>query len=180
MDVGKLINIVVYILSRLGETAKTKLMKIMFFADFEHTRKYNKPITWSIYSRLPQGPVPSYLLDIINNTDYADPKDVERFKKNVKIKRKKIGKNIATFLEAKEEPSMEEISDSEKEIINLIIKKYGKMISSQLIKETHKHAAWQQKTDDRRLKYSDTFKDEDNKEYFKVWEEEFEYICNHG
>jgi len=176
MDISKLFNIVNYILDALGEISKTKLMKLMFFIDFEHTKKYNRPITWSSYHRLPQGPVPSYLLDVINNTKFAAPEDVERFRNIVDIRNEKIGRNAATFLKAKKKPVMEEISESEKEVINSILEKYREMNAPQLIKEAHKHIAWKCKTDDKRVKYSDTFEDEGRKEYFKMWEEDFELI----
>ena len=37
---------------------KTKLMKLLFYADFSHFKKYSVSITGARYARLPYGPVP--------------------------------------------------------------------------------------------------------------------------
>ena len=46
---------------------KTKLMKLFYFADFLHVKKYGVPITYDTYIRLEHGPVPSKILNLVNS-----------------------------------------------------------------------------------------------------------------
>jgi len=180
MDIKRLLNIILYILDKIDEASKTKLIKLLFFADFEHAKRYNMPILWSKYFRLENGPAPSYLLDIINTSigksDYANEKDVQRFEEVIEIESRKVFDTSAAFLKPLREPDLDDISISEKEVLNYVIKKYGHLNAKQLSKATHDHEAWKNKTDDKRLKYSDAITDAKRKEYFKMWEEDFEAI----
>jgi len=180
MDIKRLLNIILYILNKIDEASKTKLMKLMFFADFEHAKRYNKPILWAKYFRLDRGPAPSYLLDIINTSigksDYANKKDVQRFEEVIKIELRKAFDTDAAFLKPLREPDSDDISKSEKEVLDYVIERYGHLNAKQLSKETHNHAAWKNKTDEKRLKYSDVIVNDRKKAYFKMWEEDFEAI----
>lgn len=40
------------------ELGKTKLMKLLYFADFDHFERYDEPITGARYRKLDHGPVP--------------------------------------------------------------------------------------------------------------------------
>lgn len=44
---------------------KTKLMKLFYFADFRHVKKYLTPITNDTYVNLEHGPVPSAIMNLI-------------------------------------------------------------------------------------------------------------------
>jgi len=57
MDIDKILNVTLYILQKKEEVSKTKLMKLLFLTDFAHLSKYNRPITWDEYHRLPKGPL---------------------------------------------------------------------------------------------------------------------------
>jgi len=56
-------ELVVYISDRCLDDptySKTKLLKILFYADFESYGRYNAPITGVPYRKLPHGPAPAY------------------------------------------------------------------------------------------------------------------------
>lgn len=53
----KLVNAILFF-CRHAEVPKTKLNKLLFYADFEHYRRYSVSITGLRYVRLPYGPVP--------------------------------------------------------------------------------------------------------------------------
>jgi uncharacterized phage-associated protein len=42
---------------------RTKLMKLLYFLDFEHVRAHGRPITGAVYRKLPHGPVAVEALD---------------------------------------------------------------------------------------------------------------------
>jgi len=45
---------------------KTKLMKLFYFVDFGHLKKYGAPITYDTYVHLEHGPVPSGIKNLID------------------------------------------------------------------------------------------------------------------
>lgn len=45
---------------------KKKLMKLFYFTDFAHVKKYASPITYDNYVNLEHGPIPSTILNLIN------------------------------------------------------------------------------------------------------------------
>lgn len=179
MDFDKTISVILYILNKLGPTSKTKLMKLLFFADFAHMQKFKRPITWSKYYRLIKGPVPSYVLDVINtiskNKELAiSENDKKKFMSAIKVTKEYWG--LATFLRAIKKPDMEELSISDREILDKIIVEHGHKNAIQLSNETHKHPAWQTDLKSRIIRYSNVFPDGKDKEFSQIWEKGLEEI----
>jgi len=48
---------------------KKKLMKLFYFTDFGHVKKYASPITYDTYIHLEHGPVPSTILNLISSVE---------------------------------------------------------------------------------------------------------------
>lgn len=46
---------------------KVKLMKLFYFLDFMHVKKYGAPVTYDRYINLEHGPVPSSIKNLIDN-----------------------------------------------------------------------------------------------------------------
>ncbi|OQX51969.1 MAG: hypothetical protein B5M53_09800 [Candidatus Cloacimonas sp. 4484_209] len=181
MDIDKILNVILYILQEKEEVSKTKLMKLLFLIDFAHLRKYNRPITWVEYHRLPKGPIPSYLLDIINtaighNAAPVINEDIKNFRNMVKITKRVIGQREGFFLSPLKQPDMDELSSSEIEVIDEILKRYGNKNARELIDITHRHPAWNKNTQDKVIKYSTALPKGKKKEFFKIWESELEGI----
>ena len=44
---------------------KKKLMKLFYFSDFAHVKKYGAPITYDNYVHLEHGPIPSTIMNLI-------------------------------------------------------------------------------------------------------------------
>ncbi len=72
---------------------KVKLMKLFYFLDFVHVKKYGTPVTHDNYINLEHGPVPSGIFNLINtaeddidNSMLADVIKVDK-KENLNIKR---------------------------------------------------------------------------------------------
>ena len=52
---------------------KTKLMKLFYFVDFGHLKKYGAPITYDTYIHLEHGPIPSTIKNLVDTaTDDID------------------------------------------------------------------------------------------------------------
>lgn len=63
-DERKFTEMVLYIAGRLRDDragGATKLNKVLYFADFAHTRRHGRPISGAVYQKLPQGPAPRRL-----------------------------------------------------------------------------------------------------------------------
>jgi hypothetical protein len=57
-DKDKFLNAVLYFCSGIGEF-KTKLNKLLFYADFQHFKEYTNSITGAQYAHVPFGPAPN-------------------------------------------------------------------------------------------------------------------------
>lgn len=63
-DERKFTEMVLYIAGKLRDDragGATKLNKVLYFADFAHTRRHGRPISGATYQKLPQGPAPRRL-----------------------------------------------------------------------------------------------------------------------
>src|SRR3989338_9040929 len=45
---------------------KVKLMKLLYFLDFMHVKKYGCPVTYDHYVKLEHAPIPSTILNLVN------------------------------------------------------------------------------------------------------------------
>ncbi|TCR75647.1 Panacea domain-containing protein [Rhizobium sp. BK376] len=59
-DKEKIIEALLYIVSRYGEVGRFHALKTLYFADREHLRRYGRPVTGDQYIAMENGPVPSY------------------------------------------------------------------------------------------------------------------------
>src|SRR5262245_21561989 len=59
LDREKFANTVLFLLKGCGGAGVLKLVKMLYFADFEHYRRHLRPITGAEYVALPNGPVPN-------------------------------------------------------------------------------------------------------------------------
>ena len=57
--------------------AKTKMMKLMFYADKYHLQAYMRPVFQDVYFKLPHGPVPTLTLNVINSVNEMENDDLQ-------------------------------------------------------------------------------------------------------
>lgn len=55
----KMLNLIHLLLSKQGVCDFKKILKLLYFIDFEHFYLYDKSITGEVYYNLPHGPVPT-------------------------------------------------------------------------------------------------------------------------
>lgn len=182
MNFDRALNTILYILQRLEETSKTKLLKLLFLIDIEHMAEYNRPITWDRYCRLSDGPIPSYILDVINtligkNAGPVSEDDLKVFSNAIEIDIKVIQGEEGAFLSPQRKVDLKEFSESETEVIDAILDKYGNKTAPELIKITHEHPVFK-KSFERDIDYSDAISSEKRKEFYKIWEGELRAIRN--
>lgn len=143
-DFDKFVSAMGVFAKKTKDFDKLKACKLLYYADKFHLLKYGRPILGDVYEHWDYGPVPTKSLGIMNEVICKDkiPSDTstakDLFEKYLKAK-KKLGKRDPIF-EVVKEPSLEYLSASEIEAIEMAIRKHGELTGGQLIDETHKDA----------------------------------------
>lgn len=139
---------------------KVKLMKLFYFLDFLHVKKYGAPVTYDRYVHLEHGPIPQSIMNLISlaadepdNSMIADVVFFERPSGTQMIKM--IGQRRFT------ETDRRYFSDTELEVLDLVCKRYGNKNTKQIEDESHKEAAWRETSTLEEISYSLAAKDKD-------------------
>lgn len=121
---------------------KTKLMKLFYFADFLHVKKYGSPITYDRYVHLEHGPIPAALKNLVDsagddvdNSLLADTISVEKTDNydmfRIKPLRKFSPEDHKYF------------TKNELEILNSVCQRFGEANTKAIEDASHKEAPWQ-------------------------------------
>ena len=122
---GKAIQATAYLVGKLGQVTKLKLVKLLYIADRDHFLQHGTPITGDKQYALPLGPVPSRTLDMLNG---QIPESEECYRR--------VHQDDYTFT-VKEEATVDLLSESELAVLDAVLKEHGNKSSSALVKETH-------------------------------------------
>jgi uncharacterized phage-associated protein len=152
MNIKKIITILDYFADRLGPITKLKIVKLLFFLDKFHFKSYGRFITKDDYIHLPYGPIPTRILDIINEPSFnLDKSDLAYLKKILSIDLTTKNRTIRSI----RRPDLDELSKSEIKAIDSIIEKYGPMTESALVDLTHKESAYSKTGSNEKLRVED-------------------------
>ena len=120
---------------------KTKLMKLLFFADKEHLLRYGIPIFDDKYFKLPHGPVPILTLNIIDSLNEIENFDlieyIDILKKHISITKENYNGYSFNNFEIKKPFDIEIFSKSELEVLELITNKYKDFTAIQISQLSH-------------------------------------------
>lgn len=121
---------------------KVKLMKLIYFLDFAHLKKYGSPVTYDTYINLEHGPIPSAIknlvdsaADDIDNSILADaisfdcPPNIDMYR--VLPKREFTDTDRKYF------------SESELEILKQVCLRFGDKNTKFIENASHKESPWQ-------------------------------------
>ena len=123
-----------YIASRKNGVTKKELCKLFFFSDQAHLLSYGRTITGDRYNALPQGPIPSQGLDMLNQNHTAPNSHLEIMRK--------FGKLNGLVFEPAREADRSVFSRSDLKILDDILDKFGNLSVQQLEDLSHKEQAW--------------------------------------
>jgi putative zinc finger/helix-turn-helix YgiT family protein len=134
LDLTKLFNAILYFCK--GGVFKTKLNKLLFYADFKHFKDYTVSVTGARYAHIPFGPAPEkyslYLATLLEN-GVIGVKEYE-FSEQV------IGEEFISV----EEPDLSLFSDSELKILSTV-KEYFKDFNAKRITDfSHDEKAYKE------------------------------------
>ncbi|MBR3515736.1 MAG: DUF4065 domain-containing protein [Lachnospiraceae bacterium] len=133
LSLDKVVDVIRYFASssKVANLYKVKLMKLMWYADSLAYKKRGKAITGLVYQALPMGAVPVEHNSIITLKNVpCEEVDVGEFNA---FRFKLNGKQKFLFLQ-----------DDEKEILDIVIKKFGKMTKSEIVSFMHEEQAYKE------------------------------------
>lgn len=133
-DVRKVNNLVLYFADKV-KPFKTKMNKLLFYADFFHFKKTGFSITGLRYQSIQKGPVPK-------NYDWVFDNSME--KKFIKIKLHDYGNYMGEqFLPTGEKIFEEELfTSSELKAVEAVVASFKKATVNEIVNTSHEEKAW--------------------------------------
>lgn len=129
-------NVVLFFAKKVrnGTLGKLKMMKLMYFLDFDFFEKYGKSVTGDSYLRFENGPVPQNAEKILKMM----------IDKEIKITKIKIanGYNDQQLIEANQDFDMNLFSKEELMMMEEIADKWEKFSGSEMKMASHGEAPW--------------------------------------
>jgi len=127
---------------------KLSVLKLLFFAERYHLRKYARTITEDTFFAMKLGPVASGAKDILDNVGTKEGQV-----SNAILER--ISTNIYKSKQTLVDNDYEELSETDKEALNFAFNTFSHLAPMELVEETHKYPEWS--------KFSSQFSDTSSK-----------------
>ena len=131
LSLDKVVEVIRYFASSIKVTSlyKVKLMKLMWYADALSYKRRGFAITGLVYQALPMGAVP------VGHNSIIDLKDVP-------CEEVDMGETNAYHFSLSEKQTFFKLSDEEKNILDEVIEKLGKMSKNEIISFMHREQAY--------------------------------------
>ncbi len=166
-DVDKFVGAVAYFSAqRVPCLTKLKAAKLLYFADKLHLQRYGRPITGDDYYALPYGPAPTVSKDTMDEAERSSSRlqdaDLKKFLRVLEV----IEGGRHPEFRVKANVSFEDLSESETEILDDVIKEYGRFSGETLINITHREKSWIEgrKRGNNRIDFREMFDGPDEKQ----------------
>lgn len=130
---NKTIEVVVWLANMRPGIDIYHVAKVLFYADKKHINKYGRPITGDTYIRMPYGPVPSGVRDIVTENSWLSPDQLAQIKNSLIIDKNDNHYKLA----AVRKPNMMYFSKSDIACLEDSLNKYGDMPFDELYQTTH-------------------------------------------
>jgi uncharacterized phage-associated protein len=163
-DEEKAVAAVAFLASRrIPELTKGKICKLVFLADKHHLVRFGRPITGDRICAMKDGPVPSAILDMLNNVLNSPGESAfPVLEKNVSVNRAYANPHF----EAREFTLGEFLSESDVEALSSVADGYGGKTFSELRRLTHDMPAYKKAWDGKpnssnTMAFEDFFEEDD-------------------
>ncbi len=151
IETSTIIEAIHYVLKKIKKADKIKLVKLIYLADKYHLIRYGRTITNDDYYAMEHGPVGTTVKEVLNFDEFNMSKKALKYASSLIEKVDK--NNFKAIPDAKNDFDM--LSDTDMEVLDFIVEKFGKMRQWQLRDYTHKYPDWYQ--------YEDLFKNKRTK-----------------
>jgi len=131
LSLEKVVDVIKYFAAsnKVKDLYKVKLMKLMWYADAYFFKTRGVSITGLVYQALQMGAVPvchDYIISL----------------KGVPCEEVNIGETCAYYFNVKGNVEFDSLSEKEKEVLDLVIDKFGDMTRNEIVSEMHKERAY--------------------------------------
>ncbi len=136
MNISKFRNILLYVISECGAKAnfeKNLLNALLYFTDFDYYEVYEEHLTGATYKKVPYGPIPEKIDDILNNMI----ENSEIIKVETDSERKVMFRLLAL-----QKPDLKMLKANEKVIIDNVIDKYADWNAEKLTEFARNDMPW--------------------------------------
>ncbi|WP_187376745.1 MULTISPECIES: type II toxin-antitoxin system antitoxin SocA domain-containing protein [Butyricimonas] len=130
LSLGRLKNIMLYILERCGEVWYTKMNKLLFYIDFLSYRENGMAMTGLSYRAIDFGPVPERWDRVYS--EFAE----------IRQEIRQVGDWVGNVLESSDQADVSLFSDSELQIMNTICNNFASTTSREISRLSHGEKAW--------------------------------------
>lgn len=138
IEAATIVEALHYILSRVKNAGKIKLIKLVYLADKYHLLQYGRTVTNDDYYAMERGPVGTTVKDVLSL-------DKEMLAKEYKYISRLIGMDGESYIaNPVSHLQYDHLSDTDKEALDFVIEKFGKKTGAQLTTYTHKYPEWAQ------------------------------------
>ncbi len=152
---------------------KVKLMKLFYFLDFTHIKKYGVPVTFDTYVKLEHGPIPSTIKNLIDTAD--DDIDNSFLSDTISIEMSEENKMHRIVGSRKfNDKDSKLFSENELKILQEVCLRFGDKNTGYIEKASHEEAPWKLSNMFDNISYSLAAKDTDSlisEEQIKFFEE---------
>jgi putative zinc finger/helix-turn-helix YgiT family protein len=143
LDLDKLFNAVLFFAAGAG-VVKTKLNKLLFYADFKFFKDYGTSITGARYAHATYGPVPDQF-DILYT--------VLRDQGSLEMEEQPFGEYVAEFLTARTPVAPTVFSASELRVLATVKERFQRLSATAMTKQSHDEVGYQKTQDGQPISY---------------------------
>jgi uncharacterized phage-associated protein len=143
----KLQQVIVYFLEHINNVhlGRTKLMKLLYFVDFDHQEAHGHSVTGATYRKLPHGPYPDKIEKLIQKMERAG------LVRQVKVDHKGYAQLRLLTLNAKFNPA--KFSGAELQTLERVAADWADATAAQIEAATHREAPWAGTADGKTIDY---------------------------
>lgn len=125
LEPDKLVATMLYIARRVEDPTKWRIGKLVFLGDYVHLARYGRPVVGGRYCAMPNGPVPSEVLELMNNL-VAGKVHPLFWTTNLEAAFTIKDGQYPLFV-PKAEPDLNSLSASDIEVLEEVIQRYGRL-----------------------------------------------------
>lgn len=143
----KLQQVIVYFLEHINNVhlGRTKLLKLLYFVDFDHYEAHGRSVTGAVYRKLPHGPYPDKIEKLIHKMEKAG------LLRELKVEHKGFTQHRLITLNAKFDPAR--FSGAELKTLERVAADWADATAAQIEAATHREAPWAGTQDGKTIDY---------------------------
>jgi putative zinc finger/helix-turn-helix YgiT family protein len=144
LDLVKVIQLIKFF-SYKSQVVKSKLLKLLFYADFKFFKEFKLSITGLPYARLPYGPVPDQYNLLINS--------VTEYDSTIYLEAKPVGDFVGEMITSQTPPDLAFFSSDEFKVITFIHSYFEPFTARQIEEYSHEEEGYRKTSQGKLISY---------------------------